>query len=44
MYGASRFEVDLEPFPTIRRVYDNLKALPAIQQADAVNQPDASVA
>ena len=40
VYSANRFKIDLEPFPTIRRVNANLEKLPAFQAAHASNQPD----
>ena len=41
LYGARRFEVDLAPFPTLRRVEAALADLPAFQAAHADRQPDA---
>lgn len=41
IYNAQRFGVDLEPFPTIRRVCDALADLPAFQRAHPSKQPDA---
>ena len=40
MYSARRFGVDLEPFPTLRRVDEACAALPAFQSAHADHQPD----
>lgn len=37
----ARFSVDMEPYPTIRRIYDTCMALPAFQKAAPANQPDA---
>ena len=36
-----RFEVDMTPFPTIRRIHENCMAIPALVQASPPNQPDA---
>jgi maleylpyruvate isomerase len=41
LYGARRFGVDLAPFPTLRRIEDACRALPAFQAADPERQPDA---
>lgn len=41
VFNANRFGVDMSKFPTIQRVNDTLKALPAFIAADAANQPDA---
>ena len=39
--NANRFKVDLDPFPTIRRVNDNCLALEPFKKAMPQNQPDA---
>lgn len=36
-----RFGVDMEPYPTIRRIFDACAALPAFVRAAPENQPDA---
>ena len=41
MYNARRFDCDLAPFPTVVRVADSLRALPAFARAAPENQPDA---
>jgi maleylpyruvate isomerase len=41
LYNARRFGVDLEPFPTLRRVEEACLALPAFQAAHPDRQPDA---
>ncbi len=41
VYNARRFGVDLEPFPTIRRIDAACLALPAFDAARPENQPDA---
>lgn len=40
MYNAVRFEVDLAPFPIIKRVVEECGKLDAFKKADANNQPD----
>jgi maleylacetoacetate isomerase len=42
VYNARRFEVDLTPYPTIRRIEAECLALPAFDAARPENQPDAS--
>lgn len=42
VYNARRYEVDLGPFPTIRRVDAACLALPAFDAARPERQPDAS--
>ncbi len=37
----ARFEVDMAPYPTIRRIHANCMAIPALEQACPVHQPDA---
>lgn len=39
--NARRFEVDLTPYPTIMRIDDRCRSLPAFQQAAPARQPDA---
>ena len=39
--NANRFKVDLDPFPTIRRINDNCLALEPFKKAMPQNQPDA---
>jgi maleylacetoacetate isomerase len=39
--NANRFKVDLQPFPTIRRINDNCLAVDAFIKAMPENQPDA---
>ena len=41
VYNARRFEVDLAPYPTIRRIEAACLALPAFDAARPENQPDA---
>lgn len=41
VYNARRFGVDLEPFPTIRRIEAECLALPAFDAARPERQPDA---
>lgn len=41
VYNAERFGCDLGPFPTIRRIAETCRALPAFEQAAPENQPDA---
>lgn len=41
LYNARRFGVDLEPFPTLRRVEAACAELPAFQAAHPDRQPDA---
>jgi len=39
--NANRFKVDLDPFPSIRRINDNCLALEPFKKAMPQNQPDA---
>jgi maleylpyruvate isomerase len=39
--NAQRFKLDLAPYPTIRRIFDNCLKLPAFERALPANQPDA---
>lgn len=41
VYNANRFGVDLAPFPTIRRVDEHCRTLPAFDAARPERQPDA---
>lgn len=41
LYNARRFDVDVGPFPTLRRIEDACAALPAFQAAHPDRQPDA---
>ncbi|WP_422649320.1 maleylacetoacetate isomerase [Cupriavidus sp. H18C1] len=41
VFNAQRFQVDLEPYPTIVRIFEACMALPAFQQAAPKAQPDA---
>lgn len=41
VFNAQRFQVDLEPYPTIVRIFDACMELPAFQQAAPKSQPDA---
>jgi len=41
VYNAERFNVNLDPFPTIRRVTSSLRLLPAFINAAPEQQPDA---
>ena len=38
--GAVRFEVDLDQFPTVKRVYEKIRVLDAFEQGDWKHQPD----
>ncbi len=40
VWAAERFEVDLAPYPVIRRVYDRMSEQPAVQNAHWKKQPD----
>ncbi|HEY0333200.1 MAG TPA: maleylacetoacetate isomerase [Stenotrophomonas sp.] len=41
LYNAHRFEVDLAPYPTVRRIEQACLDLPAFDRARPENQPDA---
>ncbi|HRG16866.1 MAG TPA: maleylacetoacetate isomerase, partial [Pseudomonadota bacterium] len=41
VYNARRFEVDLTPYPTIRRINDRCLSLPAFDLARPEKQADA---
>lgn len=40
VYNALRFEVDMEPFPKIRNIYETCNKLKAFRDATPENQPD----
>ncbi len=40
VFNAQRFELDLAPYPTIRRIHANCVALPAFAAAHPAQQPD----
>jgi maleylpyruvate isomerase len=40
MFSAARFGVDTSPYPTLRSIYDNCEAVPAIAAAHPARQPD----
>ena len=40
IYSAKRFNVDLSPYPTIRRINEDLEKLPAFLKAHAHRQID----
>jgi len=40
LYNAKRFDCDLNPYPSLRRIYDNCMALEPFQQAAPEQQPD----
>ncbi|MFJ3048024.1 maleylacetoacetate isomerase [Herbaspirillum chlorophenolicum] len=42
MFNARRFEVDMQPYPTLCAIEDACNALPAFQQAHPSQQPDAA--
>jgi maleylacetoacetate isomerase len=42
VYNARRYGCDLAPFPRIRTIEENCRAVPAFQAAAPENQPDAS--
>ena len=42
VFNARRFEVDLSPYPSVRRVVDACMALPAFDAAQPSRQPEAS--
>ena len=42
VYNALRFECDLSPYPTIRRINDACLEMPAFQKATPEAQPDAA--
>ena len=40
VYNAKRFDIDLNPFPTIRSIYDHSNSIPAFHLAHPDQQPD----
>lgn len=40
LFGADRFQVDLSPYPTLRRIRENCEALDAFKKAAPAVQPD----
>lgn len=42
VFNALRFQVPLEAYPTIRKIYDHAMTHPAFQAASPQNQPDAA--
>jgi maleylpyruvate isomerase len=40
MFSAARFGVDTSPYPTLRSIYENCEAVPAIAAAHPARQPD----
>ena len=40
VYNANRFKVDMEQFPTIKEIMNNLEKIPAFIKAHPDNQPD----
>lgn len=42
VWNNRRFEVDMAPYQTIRRIFDALDALPEFTKAAPANQPDAA--
>lgn len=42
VYNAERFKLDLQPYPTIRRIHERCMALPAFDAARPERQPDAA--
>jgi maleylacetoacetate isomerase len=41
VFNATRFKVDMERYPTIRRIYDACMKIPAFDAAQPAKQPDA---
>lgn len=41
IFNAGRFKVDMTPFPTLKRIFDNCMKLPAFDLAQPSKQPDA---
>jgi maleylacetoacetate isomerase len=41
VFNARRYDLDLNPFPTIRRVFEACMAVPAFDRAQPAKQPDA---
>ncbi|AWB70715.1 maleylacetoacetate isomerase [Vibrio cholerae] len=42
VYNAERFDLDMNRYPTLKRVAETLRALPAFERAAPDRQPDAS--
>ena len=40
---AKTFDLPLEPYPSVKRVYDNCMAIPAFADAHPAKQPDAEL-
>ena len=40
LFSAARFNVDMQPYPTLRSIYETCEALPAIAAAHPARQPD----
>ena len=40
LFSAARFNVDMQPYPTLRAIYEACEALPAIAAAHPARQPD----
>ncbi|HZS83466.1 MAG TPA: maleylacetoacetate isomerase [Stellaceae bacterium] len=40
-FNARRYELDMTPYPTLRRIFDNCMKLPAFEKARPEAQPDA---
>jgi maleylpyruvate isomerase len=40
LFSAARFNVDMQPYPTLRSIYEACEALPAIAAAHPARQPD----
>lgn len=41
VFNAARHDLDMTPFPTLRRIVDACETLPAFSDAHPMNQPDA---
>jgi len=41
LFSAARFNVDTQPYPTLRSIYDTCEALPEFKAAPPARQPDA---
>ena len=41
LFSAARFNVDTQPYPTLRSIYDTCEALPEFKAAHPAGQPDA---
>jgi maleylpyruvate isomerase len=40
LFSAARFNVDMQPYPTLRSIYEACEALPAVAAAHPARQPD----